>query len=149
MFRLTRIQEETLRAFAKANSILLVVLYGSFAKGEENANSDADVAILRKGIEDIQDYYQDYDRLVSGLGKVFIDRRIDLTPLRGRDPLFFYQIMKNGVLLYGDSRLFNQMKVNAIMRYIDAKPLFKAEKILVYKRQKYLMQRPISIIKSI
>lgn len=137
---LTKAQRNILEKIAKKHNLLLVVLYGSFAQGQETEESDVDVAILKKGNIDIEDYYEDYGKLITSFEGVFPNRRIDLVPLRGRDPLFFHQIMNKSVLLYGDPALYRRFKVNALMRYIDAKPLFKTEEILVYKKQKYLMQ---------
>lgn len=137
---LSKIQLNKLEKIAKKHDLLLIVLYGSMARGKETEESDADIAILKKGITDIEDYYEDYGKLIESFEEIFPNRRVDLAPLRGRDPLFFHQIMNKSVLLYGDPALYRRLKVNALMRYIDAKPLFKTEEILVYKKQKYLMR---------
>lgn len=141
MLKLNHSQEKKLNELAEKEDILLAVVYGSFAVGRETEDSDIDIAILRKGESDIRDYFHEYGRLVGDFEEIFPERRIDLVPLRGLDPLFFHQIMSKGVLLYGDSRLFQSIKVRAFMRYMDAKPLFKNELLLVQKRQKYLLQK--------
>lgn len=141
MFKLNHSQEKKLNELAEKEDILLAVVYGSFAVGRETEDSDIDIAIFRKGESDIKDYFHDYGRLAGNFEEIFPGRRIDLVPLRGLDPLFFHQIMSKGALLYGDPRLFQSIKVRAFMRYMDAKPLFKNELLLVQKRQKYLTQK--------
>lgn len=141
MLKFNRTQEKKLNELARKEKIVLAVVYGSFAVGRETEDSDIDIAILRKGESDIRDYFHHYGRLVGDFEEIFPDRRIDLVPLRGLDPLFFHQIMSKGVLLCGDFRLFQSLKVRAFMRYMDAKPLFKNELLLVQKRQKYLTQK--------
>ena len=138
---LNQIQEKKLKELASKEKIVLAVVYGSFAVGRETEDSDVDIAILRKGESDIKDYFHHYGRLVGDFEEIFPDRRIDLVPLRGLDPLFFYQIMSKGMLLYGDQQLFNSMKVRAFMRHIDAQPLFKTEHLLVLKRQIFLLRK--------
>ena len=141
MLNLNRIQKKKIKELASKENIILAVMYGSFAVGRETADSDVDIAILRKGESDIADYFSDYGRLTSYFNEIFPNRRIDLVPLRGLDPLFFYQIMSKGALLYGDRHLFNSMKVRAFMRHIDAQPLLKTEHLLVLKRQNFLLRK--------
>ena len=141
MLKLNHLQEKKLNELAKKEDILLAVVYGSFAVGRETEDSDIDIAILRKGGSDISDYFHEYGRLVGDFEEIFPGRRIDLVPLRGLDPLFFHQIMSKGAFLCGDPSLFRSLKIRAFMRYMDAKPLFKNELLLVQKRQKYLMQK--------
>ena len=75
-----------------------IVLYGSYAKDTANDNSDIDIAVILKNIE------EDYLNLSSKLFKIVrkIDTRIEpiLLSFNHDKAGFIDQILKDGIILY-------------------------------------------------
>ena len=83
------------------NTVILpnkIILYGSFAKGNWNENSDIDVAIIVDKIED------DYLVLMKKLNKLTrdIDYRIEPVLLEPKDDIsgFLTSVLHTGLLIY-------------------------------------------------
>ncbi len=78
--------------------VKLVVLYGSFAKGEENENSDIDVAIITDSLK--EDFIELSAKLVDLVYKV--DVRIEPTLLirQHNKSGFIDSVIKTGKIIY-------------------------------------------------
>lgn len=83
---------------AKQLKPLKIVLFGSYAKGNWNTNSDIDIAVIVNQIED------DYLSVSAQLNKLTrkIDNRIEPVLLQqGNDPSgFLSSILQTGIMLY-------------------------------------------------
>ncbi|KUK99380.1 MAG: hypothetical protein XE08_0075 [Parcubacteria bacterium 32_520] len=80
-------------------------------------------------------------KIQETLADVFGDnqqRELDLKSLHGIDPFFRFQIMKDGVLLYGDRHDFITFKVYAIRAHQENLALYRLKEILLKKRQEHL-----------
>lgn len=99
------------------DNVLLVILFGSHAKGSARNNSDIDIAILAKQPLTLSWRSNITERLAKEL-EVSEDR-IDLVDVHNASPLLQYQIAKTGKLLAGTSSDFVRFRVLAWKRYVD------------------------------
>jgi len=112
-----------------------IILHGSRAIGGiRGPETDLDIAIYRQGGIGKKEYLEIYSKMMS----MFKGEDLDLKVLNNKNPLFYYHVLKDGKLLYGDSTLFNDLKAYAYKRYVDALPLFTMERSLLKKRMKSL-----------
>lgn len=64
----------------KHYNITAIILFGSYAKGTENENSDIDIAVISDDFEDI------YDCMANLMGMTWdIDARIEPHPIKKKD----------------------------------------------------------------
>jgi predicted nucleotidyltransferase len=126
-----------LAEIAQEFNLKFVILHGSFATGLARKNSDVDIAVL--GNDEIL-----FEQLLK-LGGVLegalgvpglLD--LDLKALNKTDPLFRYEVIRDGKLLYGDPADYEEYKAVATRAYEDARPLLELEHLLARKFQKHL-----------
>ncbi len=131
--------KEKLVKYAHDTGLKFVVFFGSQAMGNSGAESDYDVAVFttkEKNISSLDNYSNILDFLSDALEVP--DYRIDLTNLNKANPLLRYEVVSSGKLLYGDEDEYAQYQAFAFKDYIDSRPLFDLEKLLVMKRQKLM-----------
>ncbi len=114
-FTVSKAQREEIKKIAKKFGLLLVVLFGSKAKGDFGEESDLDIAVLSGSPPS----YRLFKNIFSALSKIFKKENIDLRFLNEADPLFRFEVIKNGVLLAGERSFYNDFKVQTIKAYID------------------------------
>ena len=92
--------------------------------------------------ENIKKSMDNYNNILFGLRDVLNipDYKIDLTNLNGANILLKYHITSTGVLLYGNRTDYEELKALAFREYIDARPLFHLENLLIHKRQKFIAE---------
>lgn len=112
-------------AIAHEHGLKLVLAFGSAVSGAMHDKSDIDVAILA-GRQDLS--FRLFSDIASELNALFPRRELDLAVIDRADPLFLKKIMEAPLLLYGDERTFNELKIYAYKRYIDHKPFLAMEK---------------------
>lgn len=118
-------QKFKISKIAEKFQLKLIVIFGSFAKGKNRANSDLDIAVL--GAKQIS--FEKQIDLTGELSRVF-SKDVDLTVLNRANPLLLFQVNKNPVLLYGDQKEFLKFKLYSFKAYHDYAPYFKMEKKL-------------------
>lgn len=126
-----------LARIAEQHRLKFVVLHGSEARGRARRDSDLDVAIV--GDEPIDLGTQ--IRLAGELGAAFAGakgRELDLKTLDRVDPLFRYEVVRDGQLLYGDPTAYEEFKAFAARAHDDARPLLALERALSRKFQQHL-----------
>lgn len=109
-------------------SLDFVILHGSQATGKTiSPNPDIDIAVYRnKKNPDTKDIIE----VTTDFIKVFGDN-VDVKFLNKTDPLFKLEVVKDGILLYGDPHEYEEFKLYIYRLYDDAKPLFEnLDKIL-------------------
>ncbi len=85
--------KKVLSAFPK---VLVVYVYGSRISGSFSTHSDLDMVLIVNDNLDI-----DYREIYLKLSKLFPDFELDLRIVSGEnDPLFLFQILKNGKCVY-------------------------------------------------
>ncbi len=130
--RLENAETNKLREVARAHNLRFVILHGSHTKGAVHAGSDVDVAIV--GRSPIS--FDEYLKLYGKFAEVFGDSReceLDLKTLHGVDPLFRYQVVRDGTLLFGDPTDYEEFKAFAYRDYMDSYDLRELEAVLLEK----------------
>jgi uncharacterized protein len=136
----TQEQQQKIEEVGRKYHLRFVILHGSYATNKMKTGSDLDIALLGEkpiGFEELLAIYGD-------LAEIFGDnphRELDIKSLHKADPFFCYQVAKDSQLLYGDLTDFNEFKAYAFSNYFDSRELFRLEKILIQKFQKYLNQK--------
>jgi len=133
------IKQEKLRAFARKHGARFVILYGSYAAGRPNGESDVDVAAFFKQGQ-IPDNFSVYSKVVGELGEMFRagTGTVDFVILNTANILLRYEITAKGKLLYGPKDEYEQYKAFAFREYVDAKSLFELESFMIKKRQRLI-----------
>jgi predicted nucleotidyltransferase len=125
---------------AGAHGIRFIVVFGSYAQGQAEEESDVDVAVFLTPPRSLFRDYRGYARLLEELGELLgVDpARIDLADLGRANILFRYEITSKGRLLFGDEEAYAQYQAFAFRDYLDAGTLFRLEDYIIRKRQKLL-----------
>jgi len=114
----------------------LLILFGSRATSPPliTPESDLDLAVLlnpeqpaNRFIECIQDLFE-----------LFSLYDADIALLNYTDPLFRYEVMKDGVLLFGDLDDFLEYRAFAFRDFMDSKDLRDLEEQLYKKKMAYI-----------
>ena len=75
-----KIINEYIKEIKKRYNITAIILFGSYAKGTENENSDIDIAVISDDFDDI------YDCMAVLMGMTWdIDARIEPHPIKKKD----------------------------------------------------------------
>ena len=124
-----KIKPEVAKVAQKYN-LALVILYGSQATGKARDGSDVDIAVLgkRKILSNV------LINLDDEFARIFRARELDVKSLHNTNPFFRYQVMRDGVLLYGKNYDYNSYKAYAFRDYHDSKDLLKLKRIIVERR---------------
>jgi predicted nucleotidyltransferase len=138
---LTKAQKQKIDQIGKKYNLRLILLFGSFSRGEARPESDLDIAIL--GQEPIS--FDTLLRIYSEMPFVFDNdgnkrRDLDLVSLHDVNPLFRFYVMRDSILLYGKSIDYYSFKAYAFRDYQESQSLLKLMDILINKRQKYLLK---------
>lgn len=137
---LTRTQKEKLREIGERHNLRFIILHGSYAAGTPRKGSDVDIAVLgnrRIGFAEVLELH-------GAFADVFGDspeRELDLKTLHGVDPLFRYQVTRDGVLLFGSATDYEEFKAYAYRDYMDSFDLRELEFALLKKSIQALSER--------
>lgn len=126
-----------LRAAAKKIGLRFVILHGSRATGRAGSHSDIDIAVLGKKILTSRQQlklFREFDECFPRDKKI----DLDIKTMERADPLFRYEVTRDGVLLFGNTTDYENYKAASYHLYEDAKPLFELERILIKRGQKKL-----------
>ena len=129
------IDKERLAAAAQKLGLRLVVLYGSRAtqRPEPTPESDVDIAVLGCQAEKFWDCYM---ALSETLGKL----SLDMVRIEDADALFRHEIMRVGVLLYGDPDLFCEYRAYAYRDFVDSADLLALEEALFQRKMAHIKE---------
>lgn len=108
--------KEKIARVAQDHKLLFVILFGSKARGErENVESDLDIAVLSSQKSD----YGLFKKLFSDFSNIFRGHNVDVRFLNDRDLLFRFQVVKDGVLLFGSEKDYSVYKLSIMRQYQD------------------------------
>jgi uncharacterized protein len=121
-----------LNNIAKKHKLVLLILFGSRAKGQHREDSDWDLAYLAQ--RDLTSKKK--MDLYSDLEDVAKFNTIDLIDLNAtEDALLKKNIFQNSICIHeGQKCLFDKMLTDAIYEYIDYMPLYEIEKNIVKEK---------------
>lgn len=125
-----KIDKTKIDKIAEKYRLKLAILFGSQATGKAHKGSDTDVAVL--GEKKLS--FEDIINLNNELAEAFQTREIDVKSLHNSDPLFRYQVMRNGKLLYGKNYDYHSFKAYAFRDFVDSRDIFDLKEIMVRKR---------------
>jgi len=130
--------KNALEKVVHTNHIRFIILHGSQATQREHEGSDIDIAFLPKNTFKSKNTLALYRSLIEIFNKAMPSADVDIKSLKHSDPLFRFEVVRDGILLYGDSTDYEEYKAVTFRMYDDAKPLFDLEHSLVLKYQKHL-----------
>jgi predicted nucleotidyltransferase len=110
------ILKNNLEVFSEKYDIQLIYIFGSYAKGKNNKNSDLDIAVLLK-----KDYNPlDKLSLIGDFIDTFKRDDIDLVILNTANPVLEHQVIKHGKLVYmKDEDIKITYEVRVLKEYMD------------------------------
>lgn len=88
---------EFIKEIKKHYNVTAIILFGSYAKGTENENSDIDIAIVSDDFEDV------YECMANLMGMTWdIDARIEPHPIKKKDfdeesDYFIKEVINTGI----------------------------------------------------
>ena len=107
--------EEVIKLLKKKFNCEVVILFGSYARGDQRPDSDVDIAIKTKkkiSKKEIFEMTQELEQLLK--------KDIDLIDLNAISDSFRYEILMNGQTLYcEDSYQFDLYKLDMFREYLE------------------------------
>ena len=120
-----KIDKEKLENLCRKYKIQLIILHGSYARGNANGKSDIDIGILSREKLDLDNRLN----VLSDFGEVFGDK-FDPVFLNGAEPLISYQVAIHGKPVFEETEgIFQRFQIQAIARYMDSKKFRIMEKL--------------------
>lgn len=128
-----------LDATCRRLGLRMLVLFGSHATGKPALgwDSDVDLAISVRAGSPRHSIWQYHDELAE----VFQDWSLDVVFLADADPLFRWEIMRDGILLWGDPLDHLEYRAYAYRDFIDSADLRALETRLFEKKMVYVRER--------
>lgn len=116
--------KEQLIVLAEKYKIVLILLFGSQAKGNAGADSDLDLGVLFDGEP------RDAASLFTELIAIFKRYTIDVVVLNHCDPVLGFEIISNYKILYSNNQeIFLEFYLKILKQYNDIQKLLKLEQI--------------------
>lgn len=133
-------EKAKLEEIGRLHDLRFIILHGSYAKGIPQKGSDFDIAILGKRKPPFDEILEIHTELAQIFGDNR-ERELDLKTLHGVDSLFRYEVIRDGLLLYGDPTDYEEFKAYAYRDYIDSSDLRELEFVLLKKSIGVLTER--------
>ena len=123
--------EKNINELVQKYGIKLLYVFGSYAKGSNNKNSDIDIAVL------VNDNYKPMYKLnmIGDLTSIFKRDDIDLVILNGASPVLRHQVIKYGKIIYEESleeKVIFEAKVLSV--YMDMEPFRRTQMEFINER---------------
>ncbi|KNF08311.1 putative nucleotidyltransferase [Gottschalkia purinilytica] len=124
------ILKENIGYLAEKYNIVLIYVFGSYAKGTNNHNSDLDIAILTK------EKYDSFIKLeiLGELIDIFKRDDIDLVILNKATSVMKHQVIKYGKLVYmKNENIKVEFESKVLSEYMDMEYFRRVQRTLIYK----------------
>lgn len=138
--RITSEQQQRLEEIGRMQELRFSILHGSYAREMADRASDLDIAVVAKRPLPFEKRLD----LHAELAEVFGDsaeRELDLKTLHAVDSLFRYEVVRDGMLLYGDPHAYEEYRAYAYRDYVDSQNLRELEGVLLKKSIRSLAER--------
>jgi len=115
----------------KKYDLRLLMVFGSQVNGDINQDSDFDFAFISNNEVNLRDLNSDLIDIVN-------NDKVDLVDLKKTNPLLKHEISNRIELVHGNELDYLEFKASAFKEYIDSKPLFDLQNLLIKKRQELI-----------
>jgi predicted nucleotidyltransferase len=127
------ITQEIREFLDKRGEVSLAFIFGSFAEGRLNKESDVDIAILFRVEPDISTLTD----IMNGLS-VIVKRDVDIVVLNNASPIIRMQVLRKGrILKKVDERIYCDFYLRAVKEYDDIKIIRRAQEENILKGKIY------------
>jgi predicted nucleotidyltransferase len=125
-----------LHEVAERLGLRMIVLFGSRATGTPPPGPDSDVD-LAIAVADPRKPVDEW--VIAGeLAKLFPHESLDVVFMENADSLFRWEIVREGVLLFGDELAYLELRAFAYRDFIDSADLRALEAVLFERKLAYL-----------
>ncbi|WP_291636054.1 nucleotidyltransferase domain-containing protein [Clostridium sp.] len=115
---------EELKNTCIKHGIKMILLYGSQATGNSNADSDVDLGLLLK-----DDSYN-FEEIIKDLMQVFKENIIDVAILNHGDPVLKFEVISNYKILFcKEDEIFIEFYLNTVKQYNDTRKFRVLEEV--------------------
>lgn len=115
--------ESIIKVLENEKDILLVYLFGSYAKGTQNEKSDIDIAVylIDEKILEKDPLYP--SRIAIRIENILDKKKVDVRVLNGSTLRFRNQVLMHGKLLHSkDEKKRIEFETSSLAQYYDFKP---------------------------
>ena len=125
--REVKYDKNALEKLCEKHKLKLLILHGSYAKGQATGDSDIDVGILTKKKADMNAY----SAILRDFSGIFGDK-FDPAFLNNAEPMICYHAALTGKPLYENLKgAFADFRIQSVARYMDTKKFRELEKIYI------------------
>lgn len=127
-----QIDREKLQEIAKKYELVLIILFGSYARGHANPESDVDIAVRTKLRE--HDWQWEFD-LIRDLVFALDCGNLDIVFINSANPLLMFEIATEGIPLYeADDGTFQDFQLYAAKHHHDARKIYRLQQLYLEDR---------------
>jgi predicted nucleotidyltransferase len=130
---------DRLGALCERLGIRRVVLFGSRATGSPPPGPASDLDLAVSLVD--PDHPTRFRELHHELSELFATESLDLASLDRADPLFRWEVVREGVLLWGDPLDYLEFRAFAFRDFVDSADLRRLERALFEKKLAYIRER--------
>lgn len=127
-----KVEPIRLNQLAQKFGLDLIVLFGSYARGQTHRESDCDVAVHAVSRE--HDWQWEID-LIRELVFALDCDNLDVTLTHNASPLLMYEIARDGIPLYeAHEGLFEDFQIYAAKRHADSYKIYRIQQLYLEDR---------------
>lgn len=125
---ISKLFKDNLKSLLQEYDIKLIYIFGSYAKGNNNANSDLDIAVLLNNDYDPMDKLS----LIGDLTSIFKRDDIDLVVLNSANSVLKHQVIKYGKLIFMENEDIKvNFEVRVLKEYMDMEPFRRIQRTYI------------------
>lgn len=125
---INKLFKDNLKSLLQEYDIKLIYIFGSYAKGNNNANSDLDIAVLLNNDYDPMDKLS----LIGDLTSIFKRDDIDLVILNSANSVLKHQVIKYGKLIFMENEDIKvNFEVRVLKEYMDMEPFRRTQRTYI------------------
>lgn len=125
---ISKLFKDNFKSLLQEYDIKLIYIFGSYAKGNNNANSDLDIAVLLNNDYDPMDKLS----LIGDLTSIFKRDDIDLVILNSANSVLKHQVIKYGKLIFMENEDIKvNFEVRVLKEYMDMEPFRRTQRTYI------------------